>query len=199
MTESSHQDRTASHQGQHTDSDPATLKALAHPLRLKILRRLAVAGPATATALASALDQNTGTLSYHLRRLAGAGLVEDDPDHSANGRERWWRGVRGVDVRRPSRSDLPGAERATVEELDRAHLQEDIELVRRHADRPAEDDEWVSGSRSTLHLTQEELREFHDAYLELLRRFRRDRTEAGPGTRPIAVRWFGVPLDDPQD
>lgn len=195
MTEPPPQDPTATHQEQHAADDPATLKALAHPLRLKILRRLAAAGPATATALASSLGQNTGTLSYHLRQLARAGLIEDDPDHPANGRERWWRGVRGTEVRRPSRPGLSAAERAVVEELDRAHLQEDLELVRRHADRPAEEDEWVSGSRSTLHLTQEELREFHDAYLELLQRFRRERTEAGPGTRPIAVRWFGVPLD----
>ncbi|SES33006.1 helix-turn-helix domain-containing protein [Streptomyces qinglanensis] len=199
MTESPHQDRTAPHQGQRTVSDPATLKALAHPLRLRILRRLATAGPATATALAAVLDQNTGTLSYHLRQLERAGLVEDDPHHTTNGRERWWRGVRGTEVRRPPRSDLSAAERVAVEELDRAHLQEDIDLVRRHADRPAEEDEWAPGSRSTLHLTQEELREFHDAYLELLQRFRRHRTEAGPDTRPVAVRWFGIPLDDPRD
>ena len=59
-----------------TVSDPAALKALAHPLRLRILRHLGISGPATSTTLATALGENTGTLSYHLRRLERGGFVE---------------------------------------------------------------------------------------------------------------------------
>ncbi|MBO8193402.1 helix-turn-helix domain-containing protein [Streptomyces oryzae] len=198
MTQSPEEDsHTSSPQSRRTVSDPATLKALAHPLRLRILRRLAAEGPATATALAAVLGENTGTLSYHLRQLESAGFIEDDPEHSSGGRERWWRGVRGLDVRRPPRADLTAAERAVVGELDRLHMEEDIELAHRYALRPSDEEEWMCGSRSTLHLTREELREFHDAYLELLQRFRQLHPEAAPGTRPVAVRWFGVPLDDP--
>ena len=69
---------------------PEQLKALTHPLRVAILRALRTDGPATATALASRLDESSGATSYHLRQLARHGFVEEVPD-SGNGRDRWWR------------------------------------------------------------------------------------------------------------
>ncbi|MFE3360702.1 winged helix-turn-helix domain-containing protein, partial [Streptomyces californicus] len=41
-------------------TDPVALRALAHPLRQRILRALAEKGPATATGLAEVLGENTG-------------------------------------------------------------------------------------------------------------------------------------------
>ncbi|MET0324094.1 MAG: helix-turn-helix domain-containing protein [Ilumatobacteraceae bacterium] len=70
--------------------DAAQLRALAHPLRTRLLGALRFHGPATATALAARLGTNTGATSYHLRQLADVGLVEDDVERS-NGRDRWWR------------------------------------------------------------------------------------------------------------
>jgi DNA-binding transcriptional ArsR family regulator len=66
------------------------LRALAHPLRSRLLGALRFHGPATATALAERLGTNTGATSYHLRQLAAARLVEDDEERS-NKRDRWWR------------------------------------------------------------------------------------------------------------
>ncbi|WP_326689161.1 MULTISPECIES: helix-turn-helix domain-containing protein [unclassified Streptomyces] len=182
-----------------TISDPGTLKALAHPLRLKILRRLGTSGPATATTLAAVLGENTGTLSYHLRQLERGGFIEDDPDRSAGGRERWWRGVRGLDVRRPPQEELTTAERAVLGELDRMRMEEDIGLARRYTLEHPDAEGWMRGSRSLTHLTREELSAFHDAYLELVQRFARGPREAAPGSRPIALRWFGVPVDEPEE
>ncbi len=68
----------------------AGLRALAHPLRIRLLGALRLYGPATATGLAERLDTNSGATSYHLRKLADVGLVEEDPERGA-GRERWWR------------------------------------------------------------------------------------------------------------
>lgn len=179
-----------------TISDPGSLKALAHPLRLKILRQLGVSGPATSTTLAAALGENTGTLSYHLRQLERGGFVEDDPEQArAGGRERWWRAVRGLDVRRPPQQELTTAERAVVGELDRLRMDEDMGLARRFTLEEPDSEGWMRGSRSLSHLTKEELEEFHDAYLRLLRRFARGPGEASPGARPVALRWFGVPVD----
>jgi len=70
--------------------DATTLRALAHPLRLRLLGRLRLNGPATASQLASALGENSGATSYHLRELAKHGLVVEDAERN-RGRERWWR------------------------------------------------------------------------------------------------------------
>ncbi|HYG95126.1 MAG TPA: helix-turn-helix domain-containing protein [Nocardioides sp.] len=67
---------------------PDALKVLAHPLRSRLLTALRGGGPATATTLAGHLATNTGATSYHLRRLAAVGLVEEVP--GGRGRERWW-------------------------------------------------------------------------------------------------------------
>ena len=69
--------------------DATALRVLAHPLRSRLLGSLRMGGPATATALARALDTNTGATSYHLRKLASVGLVEETDE--GRGRERWWR------------------------------------------------------------------------------------------------------------
>src|SRR6478752_8944191 len=69
--------------------DSHAVQVLAHPLRSRLLTALRVHGPATATALAETLATNTGATSYHLRRLASVGLVEETD--GGHGRERPWR------------------------------------------------------------------------------------------------------------
>src|SRR3954452_11446864 len=68
--------------------DPRGLKVLAHPLRSRLLTALREHGPATATALADRLGTNTGATSYHLRKLASVGLVEETGE--GRGKERPW-------------------------------------------------------------------------------------------------------------
>jgi DNA-binding transcriptional ArsR family regulator len=68
----------------------AGLRALSHPTRLKILGRLRIEGPATATQLAQELTLNTGATSYHLRQLAEHGFIEEDSERG-DARDRWWR------------------------------------------------------------------------------------------------------------
>ncbi|MFL4908718.1 helix-turn-helix domain-containing protein [Streptomyces sp. MMS24-I2-30] len=72
--------------------DAKGLRALAHPVRLRLLGLLRRYGPSTATRLAERLGVNSGTASYHLRRLGAAGFVEEDTERG-NARERWWRSV----------------------------------------------------------------------------------------------------------
>nr|WBO81877.1 helix-turn-helix domain-containing protein [Streptomyces sp. SBE_14.2] len=181
-----------------TVDSPQVLKALAHPLRLRILRHLGAKGPATSTTLAAALGENTGTLSYHLRMLERAGLIEDIPERSG-GRERWWRGVRGLDIRRPPQGELTDAERALSAELDRLRLEEDVELARRFTAEQAGSEGWMRGSRSLVHLTKDELNALHDDYLALLARYARGPEEAPADARPVLLRWFGLPADPEGD
>ncbi|WAU83338.1 helix-turn-helix domain-containing protein [Streptomyces sp. Qhu-G9] len=88
-------DATPQRPNTHQDTvvlDAKGLRALAHPLRVRLVGLLRKHGPSTATRLAERLEINSGTASYHLRQLAGAGLVEEDTERG-NARERWWRSV----------------------------------------------------------------------------------------------------------
>ena len=87
--------------------DIAGLRALSHPVRLRMLGLLRTEGPATATSLAQRLDLNTGATSYHLRQLAQHGFIEEDPERGT-GRDRWWRAAH--DARAPTSA---GRARAT--------------------------------------------------------------------------------------
>ncbi|WP_448316445.1 helix-turn-helix domain-containing protein, partial [Streptomyces sp. CO7] len=69
--------------------DASGLRALAHPLRVRLVGLLRRHGPSTATRLAERLAINSGSASYHLRKLADAGFVEELTDRG-NARERWW-------------------------------------------------------------------------------------------------------------
>ncbi len=56
------------------------MAALANPVRLKVFRALVVAGQQGMTpgTMAEALDIPANTLSFHLKELAGAGLVTQE-------------------------------------------------------------------------------------------------------------------------
>ncbi|MDH6118660.1 helix-turn-helix domain-containing protein [Kitasatospora sp. GAS204B] len=70
--------------------DPRSLRALAHPLRMRILDLLGDHGPSTSARLAEQLGENTGTVSWHLRHLAEHGYIEEEEGRGTK-RERWWR------------------------------------------------------------------------------------------------------------
>jgi DNA-binding transcriptional ArsR family regulator len=70
--------------------DLATLRALAHPLRVQLLGALRTHGPATASQLGRRLGETSGSTSYHLRQLARYGFVEEAPEQPSR-RERLWR------------------------------------------------------------------------------------------------------------
>ena len=77
----------------------AGLRALSHPMRLRLLGLLRLDGPSTASALATRLDLNSGATSYHLRQLAQHGFIVEDTGRG-NGRERWWRAAHQTTVSR---------------------------------------------------------------------------------------------------
>lgn len=66
------------------------LEALANPVRARLMRTLGVEGPGTATVLAKRIGESSGLTSYHLRKLADVGLIEEDLDRGTR-KERWWR------------------------------------------------------------------------------------------------------------
>jgi DNA-binding transcriptional ArsR family regulator len=180
-------------------SDPGALKALGHPLRQQILRRLQRDGPATATTLAAALGENTGATSYHLRQLAEHGFIEDVPER-ARGRVRWWR-ARHQDIRFLPRSAMTEEARAALDQLTELNAAEDDEALARFQQRRAEMGGWGDAllfSRGALRLTPEELLAFWEEYLALLLRYRTDDPDRDGGTTPgearrILVRFLAFP------
>lgn len=72
-------------------NDPAALRALANPLRLRVLGTLRSDGPQTVGRLSDRFDVAPGSISYHLTTLEQHGFVEPAPELARDGRERWWR------------------------------------------------------------------------------------------------------------
>src|SRR4030088_3589210 len=70
-------------------TDPRALRALAHPLRLRLLELLVLRGPMTATEAADLLGESPANCSFHLRTLAKYGYVEEAG--GGRGRQRPWR------------------------------------------------------------------------------------------------------------
>ncbi len=73
-------------------TDPAALRAVAHPLRLRLLGHLRATGPATASGLGRVVGESSGSTSYHLRQLERYGFIEPDPQQPSR-REKVWRAV----------------------------------------------------------------------------------------------------------
>ncbi len=95
-------------------TDARALRALAHPLRTRLLGLLRLDGPATATALGERVGESSGSTSYHLRELARYGFVIDAPE-LGTGRERWWQAAhRSTSWRN---SDFSGPDAAVADEL----------------------------------------------------------------------------------
>ncbi len=70
-------------------TDPRTMRALAHPVRLALLEALLREGELTATRAAELLDESPGNMSWHLQTLAKYGYVEEAG--GGKGRSRPWR------------------------------------------------------------------------------------------------------------
>lgn len=73
--------------------DPQVLRAIAHPVRNRILAELDARGSLRAADVARELDLPANQASFHLRQLAKYGLVEEDPGAARDKRDRVWRAV----------------------------------------------------------------------------------------------------------
>lgn len=184
-------------------TDLGTLKALAHPLRMKLFRGLTIAQVATASQLAEQVDEAVSLVSYHLRKLAEHGLIEEAEPRSADGRERWWQPASdGVSVREEDFRDAP-EKAAAHTAANRLFFEQRADMVRRWLDERAHwSTEWSSvatSSESNLRLTAGELAELNEEMLALLRRYDergRAADAAGDteGRENVAVHTYAFPF-----
>ena len=177
------------------DTERAVLRALGSPVRQSILDRLA-RGRATSADLARELDSNTGVTSYHLRKLAKVGLVELDEER---GRSRFWkRSDADVRFRDPHQSVDRRAARSVVD----ARLSGLATAVEAYVDRTDLEPEWREAalfSQSSLELRADELADFAQAYLTLLRRWSRRRPTGRARARAVRLELFAFPHDHDHD
>src|SRR3954452_18118197 len=91
-------------------SDPRVLRAIAHPVRTRILDELAASGPVRAADIARELGIPANQASFHLRQLAKYGLVEEAPEEARDKRDRSCRATTadGFTVNLSELSEAPG-------------------------------------------------------------------------------------------
>ena len=176
------------------------LRALAHPMRWKLIDLLESEGSATATRCAEALGESVASCSYHLGILAKYGFIELIPRNA--GREKPWRMLSSPQDLTPQSSDPE--EELAARAAGEAFLDHEVERTKSWLSRASLDvPEWRNASAaggSTMYVTAVELLEIKDELAGVLLRFE-DR-ESDPAHRPASARrarvFFSTSVDPSQ-
>jgi DNA-binding transcriptional ArsR family regulator len=173
------------------------LRALAHPLRARLLVLLRTEGPLTASEAGRLVGESSGSCSYHFRQLERYGLVE--VAEGGKGREKPWRAT-ATHTNWPSVAETPD-EAAAAEALERlvvGHYSDWLYAwVSSRAREPAEWQQAASLGDTLLYLTPDELAGIRDALQALADPYldRLSNPELRPeGSRPV----YFLPLALPQ-
>lgn len=174
-----------------TASSADQIKALTHPLRLRILSLFDAEPELTATRCAELTGESVASCSFHLRQLARYGYVERG---EPRGKERPWRSVGGYSVR----PDLADPEAVTAAQAHgRMYLARELGRLQEWvAEVGREDPAWAYASTQTsasFWATREELDALSRELERLADRFA-GRAE-DPARRPEGARlcrFFGA-------
>jgi len=168
--------------------DAGALKALAHPLRVRIFDILSQYGPQTASSLADQLGESSGATSYHLRALAKHDLIRE-VDGRGTARERWWE--------RPK-----GSVTISTPEAVRTSRQRHDQLMRFLAQSWSSDDgleEAAELSTANARLTREQFEDVRDRIAAIITEaVRTHRDQEGDDVRPYLIRLDMFPIDGPR-
>ncbi|HEV8556761.1 MAG TPA: helix-turn-helix domain-containing protein [Actinophytocola sp.] len=183
---------------EHLQLDSHALRVLAHPLRSRLLSELRLHGAATATTLAVRLATNTGATSYHLRKLAEVGLVEETG--AGRGKERYWAAAQGSHGWREADVEGDPDGRAASNWLRQHHWRIYLDMVGRweevRAGWPLEWRDALEMSDFLLTLSPGQVRELTAELEEVIRRHAaRAEAEAVEGRRRISVYWQALPTE----
>ncbi|MFD6420296.1 winged helix-turn-helix domain-containing protein [Streptomyces sp. NPDC060194] len=176
--------------------DARSLRALAHPLRVRMLDVLRTEGPATSARLAERFGESTGTVSWHLRHLAEHGFIAEDVERGTR-RERWWQASDATHVVETAelRKD-PGA-RAAVDAYIEEMIQQGFRRARTYfASRWPE--EWERTGTiahwDTLKLTPQQLQALNQELMAVVEKHTpAEGAEPEPGALPVSVQLQSFP------
>lgn len=181
-------------------ADARSLRAVSHPLRLSILEQLTVHGAMTASQLGERLEESPANCSWHLRKLAEHGFVEEAD--GGRGRRRPWQVTHlgmswGED---DDDREMPLEERLAGQALSDVLVAREVARLHDSQVRNAGDSsEWKAAgttSQSMLWLTPDELSEINLAVRDLLMSHVERHVDPGlrpPGSRLCAFLAWGVP------
>lgn len=172
-------------------TDPRAMRALAHPLRLRLLGELRMRGPQSVGMLSQVVDEAPASVSYHLGTLSSYGFVEEAPDLARDRRERWWKAAHAVTSWEPIDALDDPEKRAASDVLRRAILHRYLDSLERYLESEATlDRTWVKGTSSSdshYYLTAAELLELR-ADLEQLTERWAERSDADrPDAKPVSL------------
>jgi hypothetical protein len=181
-------------------TDPRTLRAITHPVRLALLEVLGLEGPLTATRAGELIAEPPNTCSFHLRQLAKYGFVEEAG--SGPGRNRPWRltsfGMRFTDVH-----DDPEM-RLAARGLDRMLRERYFARLQAFYDTRSDySSEWqavTGGSQFLLHVSPDELQAVDEEVTAIFDRYRDRRSNSDlrpPDSLPVEVLLFAYPVRPP--
>ena len=175
----------------HHVEDAKVLRAMAHPLRLRLIGALRKDGPATASELGRRFGESSGDTSYHLRQLERYGFVEEDRQE---GRKRFWRALDEGTEWSIDTDDAAFVEASSA--LGGQLVAEYSRWLRRwHAETPDWNRRWraaAEGLDQWFELTPEELRSLSDEVREVLARYE-DRRAPRDGTERAIVLFHAFP------
>ena len=180
--------------------DTSALRAMAHPLRIRIFDILSQYGPQTASSMAERLGESTGVTSYHLRALAKHDLIRE-VEGRGTARERWWERPRGsVTIGDGHATRSPAGRAATqlvVTETYRQRHQQLMDFL--EASMRGDPDEWQAElSTASTRLTREQFTELSGRIQELITEaVESHRDQTGEGVLPYLIRLDIFPLIEP--
>ncbi|HEX4442800.1 MAG TPA: helix-turn-helix domain-containing protein [Galbitalea sp.] len=162
-------------------TDPGMLRAFAHPLRQRIIWELSVRKYGRAADLAAILGEPANSISYHLRALAKATIVEEAPEFAHDSRDRVWRMAHPEGIYAPAGS--PAEDMLVDEQLTwiAQFLREELER------QPGTSRGAYLGAAM---LTEEEARKMFEEVAEILERWREHGAQAAVLDPKDATRIF---------
>lgn len=186
------------------DLDLDSLKALAHPLRVRLFDTLSLYGASTASGVAERLGESSGATSYHLRQLEKHGFVRE-VEGRGSARERWWERVPGgINLSRRDVLETPAGRAASdivMEQWEKNKQRLLSDFVEHGFDELPQ--EWTEASAiSTMNvmLTRAQLAELVRLVDTTLEPFvDKYRGQQVPGARPVQIQFNAFPVLDGEE
>ncbi len=182
---------TSAEESGSEDNRVKAIRALAHPLRLRILDLIQDRGPMTASQVSELVGESPTNCAFHLRTLGRYGYLEEAG--GGKGRERPWRHKAhelAIDDTVTDRESVAGF-RAAAEVRQRARR---AEWDARSAHAPQEWQHADFDLEISARLTPAELRAARHAIQEAVMRIVNKRDQADPAAALVVITASGFPV-----